>query len=157
MAKDKQHPNSDPMHYLLQQTYQLSRREIQAGFKENNIELSPEQWSLISELAKEDEQSPSELAKKTGRDKPSASRLIESLKKQELVERVYGQKDRRAHLIKLTEKGRQLHQQLVPVHASVIEQSLQDFSTKEKELLNEMLKKMYTNLRGDRITPDESE
>ena len=141
---------SSPLLFWIHQLAQLSRRELLIRFKEQGLELTPEQWSLLVELWMKDGLSPSELAQRTGRDRPSSSRLIESLKKQGLIKRVYSEDDRRAYNVYLTAAGKQCHQTLLPIYADLLTTTVTGLTQEEQSLLARLLRKMYTNLNPRR-------
>ena len=133
----------------MHQLSQLSRKELLAGFKEQGVELTPEQWSILLELWKEDGLSPSQLADLTGRDRPSVSRLIESLKKQGLIKRMYSEEDRRAYCVYLTTEGKRCHKTLLPIHHQQLEKAITGLDTGELETCNAVLKQIYKNLKQE--------
>ena len=145
MPKQNQ-PFGLPIIFWIHQIAQASRREMLAGFKEQGINLTPEQWSLLVELWKSERLSPSKLAERTGRDRPSTSRLIESLNKQGLVQRQYSSEDRRAYQVTLTEAGRDCHAKLLPIYNDIIKQTVKGFTQAQQKELSENLKQLYFNI-----------
>ena len=148
MPKSIRRPQNygSPIIFLMHQIAQTSRKEVLLGFKEQGVDLTPEQWSLLIELWKEDGLSPSKLAALTCRDRPSTSRLIESLKKRGLIKRMYNEEDRRAYSVYLTEDGKQCHKTLLPIYNEVITQSLEGMDQTEQKELVRLLKHVYKNL-----------
>lgn len=135
-----------PILFWVNQLAQLSRRDLLARFRQKDIHLTPEQWSLLVELWKKNGQTPSELAQLTGRDRPSTSRLIESLKKQKLVKRIYNEEDRRAYNVHLTSDGEKIHKLLIPAYAEQLSAATIGLSQAEQNTLTLLLKKMYKNI-----------
>ena len=68
--------------------------------------------------------------------------VIDNLVKQDLVERVPSQTDRRAIEIKLTEKGRELFDRIFPQHARYVAQIASVLTPQEQEHLSRLLKKL---------------
>lgn len=81
-------------------------RTLLQHFKANDIPLTREQWSILAVLWKEDGCSQQTLATETHRDKPSVTRLLDKMEKEDLIVRKADDNDRRLNLIYLTEKGK---------------------------------------------------
>jgi len=54
-------------------------RRLQKNFKQANLDVTIEQWSVLYHLWKEDGQSQQQLCDATFRDKPSITRLVDNL------------------------------------------------------------------------------
>jgi DNA-binding MarR family transcriptional regulator len=63
-------------------------RRLQKNFRNNGVDITIEQWSILYHLWKEDGLSQQELCNRTFRDKPSITRLIDNLEKLKLVKRI---------------------------------------------------------------------
>ena len=70
-------------------------RRLQKYFREKELDLTVEQWSILVHLWKYDGVSQQELSNRTFRDKPSITRLVDNLEKLGLVERRASETDRR--------------------------------------------------------------
>ncbi|MCF8038092.1 MAG: MarR family transcriptional regulator [Desulfohalobiaceae bacterium] len=80
------------------------------------LEITPEQWSVLSCLWEKEGLYSTEIAEKTGRDKHTISRIINLLLKKGLVRRQRDPQDKRRAYLYLSEKGRELER---PVNAVV--------------------------------------
>ena len=99
-----------------------------------SIDITPEQWTVLCYLWSRDGVTQQELCNATFKDKPSMTRLIDNLEKQQLVVRSSGVKDRRINLIHLTDKGRELEMETKPLVTAVMREALEGFSDKEVEI-----------------------
>jgi DNA-binding MarR family transcriptional regulator len=54
---------------------------LQKNFKQANLDITIEQWSVLYHLWKEDGMSQQQLCDATFRDKPSITRLVDNLEK----------------------------------------------------------------------------
>jgi MarR family 2-MHQ and catechol resistance regulon transcriptional repressor len=72
--------------------------------------------------------------------------LIDSLEEKGYVKRVVDEQDRRARFARLTRKGEELLDQVMPIHFRNIVELLKDLSEHEKELLITLLKKLRQSL-----------
>ena len=80
-------------------------RKLYRNFRKMNIDITPEQWTVLYYLWSKDGVTQQELCNTTFKDKPSMTRLIDNLEKQGLVTRSSDARDRRINIIRLTEKG----------------------------------------------------
>src|SRR6185436_1220924 len=80
-------------------------RRLQKNFKEANVEITIEQWSVLYHLWKQDGLSQQQLCDATFREKPSITMLVDNLEKLKLVKRVASKDDRRMNMIYLTSEA----------------------------------------------------
>ncbi len=80
------------------------------NFRQNGLEISPEQWTVLIFLWEKDGVTQQELCNATFKDKPSMTRLIDNMERQHLVVRISDKKDRRTNLIHLTTDGKELEE-----------------------------------------------
>ena len=123
-------------------------RKLYRNFRQNGLEISPEQWTVLIFLWEKDGVTQQELCNATFKDKPSMTRLIDNLEKQQLVVRSPGVKDRRINLIHLTDKGRELEVATKPLVTAIMRTALDGFSDREVEMAGRMLTKVFGNLKN---------
>ncbi len=123
----------------------LSRR-LQKYFREAEIEITVEQWSVLVHLWKEDGLSQQEISKRTFRDKPSTTRLLDNLEKQGMVNRVGSEDDRRINYIYLTDKARGLRDITMDLANNTLNDGLEGISNEEVEVVRKVLTEVYENL-----------
>lgn len=121
-------------------------RRLQKNFKQANIDITIEQWSVLYHLWKEDGQSQQQLCDATFRDKPSITRLVDNLEKLKLVKRIAAKDDRRKNLIFLTKEAEELEQKTVLVATQTLNESLSGVTTTNIEIAKLVLQKVYDNL-----------
>lgn len=90
------------------------KQYIQARFRQHNIDLTFEMLQVMACLWKDDGINQQEVSNITVKDKASMTYLIDNLTTRKLVYRLEDDTDRRNKLIFLTEKGRQMEQQIRP-------------------------------------------
>ena len=83
-------------------------RKLSRNFRLNDMEITPEQWTVLLYLWEKDGVTQQELCNATFKDKPSMTRLIDNMERQHLVVRIADKRDRRTNLIHLTKTGREL-------------------------------------------------
>ena len=82
-------------------------RKLSRNFRQNGLEITPEQWTVLIFLWEKDGVTQQELCNATFKDKPSMTRLIDNMERQHLVVRISDKKDRRTNLIHLTKEGKE--------------------------------------------------
>lgn len=77
-------------------------------------DITPEQWGVIAMLREEDGITQKELSCRILKDQPNTTRILDKLAGKGLVRRAGAAADRRAYLVHLTDKGREMHDRLLP-------------------------------------------
>ena len=121
-------------------------RRLQKNFKESDIDITIEQWSVLYHLWKEEGQSQQQLCEATFRDKPSITRLVDNLEKSKLVKRVASKDDRRSNLIYLTKEGKTLEEKTMEVANRTLNEALVGVTNGQVEIAKEVLQMVYDNL-----------
>jgi DNA-binding MarR family transcriptional regulator len=121
-------------------------RRLQKHFRNNGVEITIEQWSILYHLWKEDGLSQQELCNRTFRDKPSITRLIDNLEKLKLVKRVASKTDRRVNVVYLTDAAKALHDITINLANLTMDEALVNVSKEEIETVKNVLQKVYDNL-----------
>jgi DNA-binding MarR family transcriptional regulator len=122
-------------------------RRLQKNFKQANLDVTIEQWSVLYHLWKEDGMSQQQLCDATFRDKPSITRLVDNLEKLKLVKRVPSKDDRRINLIYLTKEAEQLQEQTIELANQTLNEALDGVTNGQIEIAKEVLQKVYDNLK----------
>ena len=122
-------------------------RNLQKRFNAAGIKITIEQWSVLYHLWKEDGKSQQELCSATYRDKPSSTRLVDNLEKQQLVKRVPSESDRRINLIYLTRHSLRLQEDTMALAEATLNEALEGVPEDRIEICKEVLQIVYDNLR----------
>jgi DNA-binding MarR family transcriptional regulator len=122
-------------------------RRLQKNFKQNGVDITIEQWSVLYHLWKQDGLSQQELCNATFRDKPSITRLVDNLEKLKLVRRVSSKEDRRMNLIFLTETAKRMQDTTMDLANQTLNEALVDVSPEDIELCKAVLQQVYDNLK----------
>jgi MarR family transcriptional regulator, organic hydroperoxide resistance regulator len=132
--------------FLLHGIYQRIRAVTYRSFNEHGLELTPEQWIVLARLWQRDRRTVSELSESTLRDKPTMSRILDSMEKGGLVTRSVDRQDARTRIVELTREGRGLRKKLVPIAKSIVERL--ESGVPEAELLTtrRTLRRLFENL-----------
>jgi DNA-binding MarR family transcriptional regulator len=122
-------------------------RRLQKNFKQNGLDITIEQWSVLYQLWKNDGMSQRELCNATYRDKPSITRLVDNLEKIKLVRRVPSKEDRRMNLIYLTDAAKALQEGSMDLANLTLNEALTGVSPADIELCKSVLQRVYDNLK----------
>lgn len=122
-------------------------RRLQKNFKQNGLDITIEQWSVLYHLWKQDGLNQQELCNATFRDKPSITRLVDNLEKLKLVRRISSKEDRRRNLIFLTDPARKLQDQSMDLANQTLNEALEGVGPEDIELCKAVLQKVYDNLK----------
>lgn len=123
--------------FLMGTTYRKISALFQNGLKEHDI--TPEQWSVLFQVDRTDGLIQKEIAKRSGKDKPTTTRLLDHLEGKGLIYKRTGENDRRSFKVYITEKGRLLIKETLPIEGKVTEEIMNCISSEEYELLMELL------------------
>lgn len=124
----------------------MLNRLLSQNFRKQGIELTKEQWSLLAILWKQDGVSQQFLADLTHRDKPSTTRLIDTLEKNNYVERRAHPQDRRQNLIFLTGAGRRVEADIMQVVDLTMQQVTENMSEAQIETIRSAFDIIYRNI-----------
>ena len=123
-------------------------RRLQKNFKQRNVDITIEQWSVLYHLWKNDGQSQQDLCNATFRDKPSITRLVDNLEKLKLVRRVASKDDRRMNMIFLAPGALELQDKTMELANQTLNEALEGVTTEQIEIAKLVLQKVYDNLAG---------
>ncbi|MBQ0734445.1 MarR family winged helix-turn-helix transcriptional regulator [Aquimarina celericrescens] len=119
---------------------------VQKAFRENGLDLSKEQWSVLKRLNVNDGQPQNDLAFITHRDKTSMTILVNTMESKNLVVRKSDENDRRVNRIFLTDHGKEIIQKVQPIMYDLIPAVQESLSEEEIETLITVLKKIKTKI-----------
>jgi DNA-binding MarR family transcriptional regulator len=122
-------------------------RKLHRNFRQEGIDISPEQWTILLSLWEKDGITQQDLCNATFKDKPSMTRLIDNMEKQHLVVRISDKKDKRTNLVYLTKTGKELESQSFKIAISTLHEALQGISVEEMKIGQEVLRKIFTNTK----------
>lgn len=121
-------------------------RKLEQSFKENNINLTKEQWVVLKNLNQKDGLTQNELAERMYSDKTSITRLINNLEKKKMVIRCECKTDKRAKLICVTPKGDAIFHEALPLIRTLAQEMQNNLNKEEVNTTMRLLKKVFKNL-----------
>lgn len=136
----------DNYHLITGRTTLLLNRYLTQQFRDAGIPISREQWSILAVLWIEDGCSQQVIATQTERDKPSTTRLLDTLEKDGYIVRKSDPNDKRINLIYLTKKGRSLEDRVNPIVYETLRQASEGLTAQEVKIVKLAFEKVYKNL-----------
>ena len=133
--------------FLIHACYQQLRSVTYKEFLGHGLELTPEQWIVLVQLWQKDGQSQSALSELTLRDRPTMSRILDTMEKGGLVQRVVDAQDARSRKVMLTRSGKALQDKLVPVAKQLVTRLERGIGESDLETTHRTLSRMFENLR----------
>lgn len=121
-------------------------RALLRAFAQEGLNITTEQWSVLSCLWKEDKITQQQLCDLTRKDKPSMTRLLDNLEKSKLVVRVAHASDRRVNLIHLTQLGDGMREKVNPLVKDIVDKALMNIDDNEISISRNVLTKIIQNL-----------
>lgn len=118
----------------------LQRDKIQ------ELELTPTQHFILSQLWESDGQQFKELAEKCGCSRSTITGVVDTMEKKKLVIRELHPSDRRSLLVKLTEKGKNL-KKITPPLESIVNGCCPEINQEEMKKLGDLLQKLLNSLK----------
>lgn len=126
--------------FLLAKAYQRACALYKEQF--DAYDLTPQQFGLLRFLWEEDGITQVELSSRSQIDRTTIGGLIDRLEQSGLLVRLPHRSDRRAHLIRLTDAGRSLKNELLPLGEELQRRILSPLSDEEVESLIAILQKL---------------
>lgn len=127
--------------------YQLT--QLQAKVSDNvaeiytgRFDLSRQEWRVLASLGNGELLSAKQIGEQTNLDKMPASRAITKMQTQGLLVKNTDEMDKRSSLLKLTDQGLSVYQQLIPMVLEREKELLSVLSIQEKDQLNKIIEKL---------------
>lgn len=121
-------------------------RYLSKLMREQNLPITPEQFSVLSYLWQQDGLQQTELATCTDRNRANVTRIVDILEREGIVERRDDVNDRRVFRIYLTDKGKSLRELTAKCAEQSIVDSLQGLTKEEIDTCVKVLWKIKSNL-----------
>jgi DNA-binding MarR family transcriptional regulator len=121
-------------------------RMMYRNFRRENLDITPEQWTVLAFLWREDGVTQQTLCNSTFKDKPSMTRLIDNLTKQNLVYRNASTSDRRSNLIFLTEQGKSIKERASKAVLETMDSALSGIDEEGLKQVRTLLAAVFGNI-----------
>ena len=132
---------------LIGQIQKLSTKRFVQNSHNYKLDISLDQWIVLGPVWKNEGISQKNIADYCGKDKTSVTKIIDTLEKKNLVVRVSAQLDHRIKRIVLSNKGKKLFLDALPVMEQTRNELRTGINDQEIETLKNILTKIYNNLK----------
>jgi DNA-binding MarR family transcriptional regulator len=116
-------------------------REIANGY-EKRFSLALPEWRVMAVLGEEPGLSAAEVADRTAMDKVAVSRAVKKLLEDERLIRDFAPSDKRRSIMRLSQKGMKVYDQVVPMAKKYETTILEELSEIEIKQLNHLIEKL---------------
>ncbi len=126
----------------------MTKRFVQNAM-DSGLDISLDQWMVLGPVWQLESASQKELGEICLKDKTSITRIIDALEKKNLVVRIADQLDHRIKRIVLTNAGKQLFYDVLPVMEKTREEARKAISEDEINTFKNVLRNIITNLDNE--------
>ena len=120
MIKNDKLRNDINLGMLIGQVHRLSTKKFVQNSHNSGLDISMDQWIVLGPIWENDGLSHKEISEYCLKDKTSVTKIIDTLEKKNLVVRVADQLDHRVKRVVLSNKGKELFLQAIPIMLSLI-------------------------------------
>ena len=131
---------------LIGQVHRLSTKRFVQNSHNSGLDISMDQWIVLGPIWENDGVSHKEISEYCLKDKTSVTKIIDTLEKKNLVVRVSDQLDHRVKRVVLSNKGKELFLQAIPIMELTRDQLREGITEQDIESLRSVLTKIYNNL-----------
>lgn len=131
--------------YLLSQVTKAYAKRQEYHFRKRGIDISFEQYTVIATLGKMGSLSQKNLARFSGRDFTSCSRIIKTLEREGYIKRIVNPDDKRGQIISNTAKSRRIYEDIEHLRRQTTVEMLENIEMSEEQVCD-LLERMLINL-----------
>jgi DNA-binding MarR family transcriptional regulator len=129
--------------FLISKICQKLVINLQKSYSESGIEVTPIQGMLLFYLQKNDGSSLTQISQGLMLENPTVTGLIDRLEKLGYVKRSDHPEDRRVYLVHITEKGKKVANQALPIVKKLNEEIKKGYSKEEIENFKKVLSGIF--------------
>ena len=134
------------MGMLINSAQRAMTRKFVQNATDSGLDISLDQWMVLGPIWQLESASQKELGEMCLKDKTNITRIIDALEQKNLVVRVEDQIDHRIKRVVLTNAGKQLFFDVLPIMEKTREEVRKDISNKDIETFKLVLFKILENL-----------
>jgi DNA-binding MarR family transcriptional regulator len=111
-----------------------------------DYDITPEQWSVLHQIYREEGLNQKEIALRSAKDQPTTARLMDVLDRKGWARRAPSAQDRRAYLLYLTDEGRTLMEETLPIEKQISSEFLKGIDERDFEHFMNILRQIQANI-----------
>lgn len=141
---------TDSIYYQFEQTAKFCRHLGMQVFQKLNLPVTLDEFAALDTILVNEEICQRDLAKLILKDRPNTGRILNSLEKKGYIERFADTKNNRlVRKMKITEKGKQISEEVTQALKNYIDKIPKIFSENDKQDLKELMKRFRENLEQE--------
>ncbi len=131
---------------LIETAFRMMTKRFVHNAYNSGVDISLDQWQVLGPIWQLKSPSQKELGEICLKDKASITRIVDSLEKKSLVVRIADQIDHRIKRVVLTNLGKQLFYDVLPIMEKTREEVRGDISEDQIVIFKNVLSKIIKNL-----------
>lgn len=141
---------TDSIYYQFEQTAKFCRHLGMQVFQKLNLPVTLDEFAALDTILVNEEICQRDLAKLILKDRPNTGRILNSLEQKGYIERFADTKNNRlVRKMKITEKGKQISEEVTKALKNYIDKIPKIFSENDKQDLKELMKRFRENLEQE--------
>lgn len=124
----------------------LMKRQIYRIISDEEVNITPEQWTILSYLWTENGLAIREIVSKSRKDFANVTRIVEKLQKQGYVIKKKNEKDGRSYLVYHTDKANEIKTKIEKCQKRSLEISLSGISEDDQKFFMQIIDKLEKNI-----------
>jgi DNA-binding MarR family transcriptional regulator len=141
-------PHDKSIGYLIHRLDILLTSKLGRSFRTKGHNITCEQWGVLCKLWEGDGIHQAELSKQVGKDQPGLTRILSAMARNGFVTRQGVPEDKRLSKIYVTEEGKTIKKEIVPIVRGFLEAALNGLDEKDIVALRRILEQIANNLEG---------
>src|SRR6056297_1305386 len=120
---------------------------LEQKLKAQKINITADQWSVLSMLRHEGESSQKNISDVFGYDKVRVLRIVRNLEDRGMINKRVCSHDKRTRIVSLTSEGMSLYAKIHPIAEATINEATKSLSNREVRLYTEISQKIIMHLK----------
>jgi DNA-binding MarR family transcriptional regulator len=137
----------DTIGYAVGRTNWYMRTLFNTLIREENINLTNEQWTVLKIISTTPGISQTEIAERSLKDKTNITRILDGLEKKNHIVRDKDENDRRAYKINITKEGKKILKEVEPVLRKIERIIYDSLSKSDIDRVKKLLDSICNNIR----------
>jgi DNA-binding MarR family transcriptional regulator len=138
--------------HLIRRLHQISTQVFAKRMQDAGFDLTPVQFAAMEAIITHPGIDQAGVAALIAYDRATIGGVIDRLEQKGLVARTVCKNDRRAREVRVTRKGSQLFDEILPIVTALQDEILPGLDETERVVFLELAKKAVLNLSGDAMT-----
>jgi DNA-binding MarR family transcriptional regulator len=126
----------------------LLGKTLMHKLSEKEIDITPNEWFLISMLYQKKICTQNEVVENMGQNKVKVTRIVDKLERKKLLSRSNSNTDLRYKNLELTKLGIEQYHKILPIAKKTIETAIAGFSDNDYEIFLEFCNRINQNLKS---------